>query len=134
MTKPSLSAIATMKEPVSESVTYADAKSRGLVRLWKQNLARDYAMCLAAFDDFHRAGKKSPVRDMVLCSKAGRRRALERIDAAIRPGAVLETVCLNGSRTALWSILKPRGPLHAMSADGGDVPAGETQACAAMNY
>ena len=136
MTKPSLGAIAMMKEPVIENVSYGDAASRGRVRRFKQRLARDYARCIAVFDEFRRAGKKSVVRDMVLCSRRGRQRAFERIDAALSAaGAVLESVDLSdGNRMCLYSILKPRGSLHVVATDGGDIPPGETQDCVAVNF
>jgi hypothetical protein len=112
---------------VISQTSYGDAETRGKVRLWKQKLARDFAIFDSAY---HRLGagdlRKLPL-DLVLCSRCGRQRASEKINKLLGPGATLEAKHLNGT-SVLWSIYKPSNNVIL-----NDDPS-FTQNCVTINY
>ena len=65
-------------------------------------------------------------------SRKGRERAFEKMQQALAPaGGKLETLHLGGKKSwALWSILKPRGPVTVDASD----ESGFNQHCVTVNY
>lgn len=119
------------------SVTYANAEVRGQLRVWKQKLARDHA----AFERVYRALagdlRDAPVDLVKRSSRAGRERALTKIQRALGPGVTLELAHLEGKHPhAIFSILRPRDAVVIETPD--DMPDAERgslmQDCVAVNY
>ena len=122
-----------MSAVIQQPVVYGNAEARGRIRAWKNKLAERHRVMDAAA----RADKRSPLftayRDLALrSSHKGRQRAFEKIEKALAPAGVkLETLHLGGKRSwALWSILKPRGPVTVDAAD----ESGLAQHCVVVDY
>jgi hypothetical protein len=113
-------------------VDYADAEARGRIRQWKKRLERNYL----AFDRGYRRLQGGDLRDlsidMVRRGRIGRLRALEKIHAALGPGAKLETSTLDdGDARAIWSIFKPR---DSVVYDASPEEQSLLQDCVTVNY
>jgi hypothetical protein len=83
-----------------------DNEARGKLRVWKQQLARHYAMLEKRFrsEDI----LKTCVAFALRGSAIGRKRAFDKLSKAFT-GCTLECVRLDGPNPwALWSVLKPR--------------------------
>jgi hypothetical protein len=63
------------------TTTYADAETRGKLRLWKQKLARDYAVFDGAFKQMQGGNLAPLVLDMAKSARSGRAAALGRISS-----------------------------------------------------
>jgi hypothetical protein len=105
------------------SVRYADAETRGKLRMWKKKLAADYV----TFDNALRELGQSrhlPI-DMIKSTRSGRKLAFAKINRMFGPGVTLETADLGrrNQSLAIWSILKPRTSVAAAVPD--DVPESE---------
>jgi hypothetical protein len=118
------------------SVTYANPEVRGLLRVWKQKLARDYA----AFE--RGRALAGDLRDALVdlvkrSSRAGRERALAKIQRACGPGVTLELAYLDDKHPhAIFSILRPRDAITIeMPDETRDAERGSLmQDCVAVNY
>src|SRR5262245_58868976 len=117
------------------SVVYGNAEVRGRLRMWKKELAEQYAQFDASYESLRDGKLKSIPRDLVKCTRSGRERALAAIRRAVGPGATLETTYLNG-RLALFSILKPRSSvIHEMHPRASESErASLSQDCVTLNY
>lgn len=125
-----------MSEYLTRGVTYADAETRGRLRVWKNKLARNYV----TFDKAYTSDElKHLAVEMVKCPRAGRKRAFEKINTMFGPGVTLETVNIakRNQSLAVWSILKPRNSV-AVTEDLIDLPddkiASLSQDCVTVNY
>jgi hypothetical protein len=86
-------------------VDYADAETRGRVRLWKQDLVTHYrAILRARFTPERRA----EIQAMYLKGSKGRQRAFAKLNKHLSPHASLQAVNLSEAPYALWLALKPR--------------------------
>jgi hypothetical protein len=125
---------------IRQSVNYGNAEVRGQLRLWKKKLAQNYTIFERAFELLLLNGRPGPlVNDMVRCTRAGRKRAFEKINKSFGPGVTLESVSLgkNNRSLAIWSILKPRAAVYVASAAfslSKSERASLTQDCVAVNY
>jgi hypothetical protein len=112
-----------------QPAAYADAETRGKLRLWKQALTRRYRTFDRAYQNH--ALLRPLIARMVKRGSAGRRRAFGRIVKALGPGVTLEGVRLDGKYPlAVWSILRPR---TSVTVDA-PVETGLMQDCVAVNY
>ena len=90
-------------------VEYENAEARGRVRQWKKRLEREYLVFNRGFLRLQGGDLRELPIDLVRCGRVGRRRACEKISAALGPGARLELSTLDGPHPhAVWSIYKPR--------------------------
>src|SRR5262249_27129367 len=126
-----------MNVAIVSQVNYGNAEVRGQLRVWKQKLARDYAVFESAFC---RLGKGDDLGaflfDMVRCGRVGRQRAFEKINRALGPGAKLETKHLDDKPAlAVWSIFCPRSPVWCAAPDAVPDTAqmGLSQNCVTVN-
>jgi len=109
--------------------TYNDAHTRGLLRQFKQRLAKDYV----TFDKgVHAFSKLSHLGNFIRrASIVGRQRAFDKIRRVLGPGAYLEALRLDGKEPiALFSILNPRGPVIV----GPKATHSDKQDCIAVDY
>lgn len=96
---------------IQSQVSYADAEARGRVRVWKQQLARDYFIFSRAMTALMNANNHL-IEDMVRCGTVGRKRAFAKIHKMLGPGVILDSVNLDkGKSLATWMIMKPRGAI-----------------------
>jgi hypothetical protein len=112
---------------VNLQVAYADAETRGKLRLWRAALAKHYAQMDMAF---HSEALQDVVLDLYRrSSPTGRERALAKIQAMVGPGCVLEQRRLKGKHPyAIFSALKPRGSVII------EVEGSLAQDCVSVNY
>jgi hypothetical protein len=121
---------------IRQSVEYGHAETRGRLRLWKQKLAKSYTIFDDACNELM-ANNMPLVADMVFCSRTGRKRAFDKINKSFGPGVTLESVNLgkNNRSLAIWSILKPRGPVAiATEAASRQERVSLMQNCVTVNY
>jgi hypothetical protein len=95
------------------SVSYLDAQTRGLIRLWKTQLAERCAIA----DRVHENKQAifPVVSDMVWGSRTTRQRAFNKLTALLGPGVRSESVDITKrGGVTVWSILVPRGSVVDM--------------------
>ena len=120
--------------PVTTTITYGDAETRGRLRHWKRKLAERYAVFEVAFLNKDRM---SLVGDMVRGSTSTRQRAYHRLCVLFGPGAFNEGVTLQRNKSlAIWSYLKPRDPVTSKTREDApeNVRASLAQDCVTVNY
>jgi hypothetical protein len=116
-----------------QPATYANAEIRGRLRLWKEQLARQYRTFDSAYRD--KDGLKARLHPIVAdfvnrSSPQGRRRAFVKLARAFGPAVTLEGLRLDGAYPmAVWSILKPRESVTA----GAPAESGLAQDCVTVN-
>ena len=114
-------------------VDYENAEARGRIRQWKKRLEREYIAFNHGYSRLQKGDLRNLPVDMVRCGRVGRRRACEKISAALGPGAKLELSILDDPHPrAIWSIYKPR---DAVTCDA-PIDAHESlfQDCVTVNY
>jgi hypothetical protein len=117
-----------------ERVSYADAETRGRLRMWKQKLARDYATFRAAWRELPRSRLPD---NLVNGTGSARKTALRKIHRALGPGVTLERADLDTRHRsmALWSILKPRSSVTVYTDyESESERASLAQDCVTVNY
>jgi hypothetical protein len=103
------------------ATAYPDAAARGQVRLWKQQLAKQYRQ----FERGYRSVVTKKLLEAFTCKTGtGRRRAFAKLAQGLGSGVTLQGLRLDGRPLAVWSILKPREAVRQ------DIP----DHCVTVNY
>jgi hypothetical protein len=109
------------KMTIRPPVAYGNAEVRGQLRAWKTKLAHGYAAFDRAYEALDHDLRAAAVDLVKRSSRAGRERALAKIQRAIGPGPTLEFAHLDGKHPhAVFSILRQSYAAYPSGLNGRD--------------
>lgn len=122
---------------IRQGVIYADAETRGKLRMWKKKLAQNFTIFNNFFQQLQGGRLQSLGLDMVESAGLSRKKAYNQITKGFGPGIISKSFFNKRNHSlAIWSIMTPRDPVIVQA--GNDTTESERasllQDCVTVNY